>query len=160
MDRRTWSWTEHTKQMNQWIHHHYLGIYSLTVSHPCLLLFDPNTALINLLHTLCNHGNYLTLIVIGQWCATSSFLQGLLSTFAQSCRNRVSGDDGNNVVRNQTPSTADMMTLNFHCTVQCVKAIKLGLVFLKQIEMYHTSLVHSLVALGELIELNIDRLLF
>lgn len=63
----------------------------------------------------------------------------------RACRNRVSGDAGNNVVQNQTSSTANMMTLNSHCTVQCVEAIKLRLVFLKQIEMYHTSVGLSFI---------------
>lgn len=143
MDRPTW--IEHTKHMNQVNHHHCLGIYSFTVPRPCLPLFDQKPALINLLHTLCNHGNYLTPLVVGQRCATSSFLQASPSTFAQSCRNRVSGDGGNNIVQNQTSSTANMMTLNSHCAVQCVEAIKLRLVFLKQIEMYHTSVVLSFI---------------
>lgn len=122
---------------------------------------DPNTALISLLHTLCNHGNCLTLLVVEQWCATSSFLRGSLSTFAQSCRKIVSGDNGNNVVQNQTSSTANMMTLNSHCTVPCVEAIKLRLVFLKQIEMYHTSVVLSFIDYTwERIWGGIDRLLF
>lgn len=132
--------------MNQVNHHHCLGIYSSTVSPPLPTPpSDPNITLISLLHTLCNHGNCLTPPVVGQRCATSSFLQGSRSTFAQCCRNRVSGDDGNKVVQNQTSSTANMMTLNSHCTVQCVEAIKLRLVFLKQIEMYHTSVVLSLI---------------
>lgn len=37
------------------------------------------------------------------------------------------------------------MTLKSHCTVQSVEAIKLMVVFLKQIEVYHTSVVLSFV---------------
>ena len=73
----------------------------------------------------------------------------------------MSGDDGNNVVQNQTSSTANMMTLNSHCTVQCVEAIKLRLVFLKQIEMDHTSVVLSFIGYTwEGISRGIDGLLF
>lgn len=63
----------------------------------CLAQLDPTPALIGLLHTLCNHGNCLTLLVVGQSCATGCFLQGSRPTFAPSCRNKVSGDGGNNV---------------------------------------------------------------
>lgn len=133
--------------MSQVNPHHCLGIYSFTVPRPCLPLFDHIPALISLLHTLCNHGNCLTPLVVGQRCATSSFLQASASTFllrAAETGCRGWGDGGNNVVQNQTSSTANMMTLNSHCAVQCVEAIKLRLVFLKQIEMYHTSVVLSL----------------
>lgn len=79
----------------------------------------------------------------------------------RACRNRVSGDASNNVVQNQTSSTANMMTLNSHCTVQCVEAIKLRLVFLKQIEMYHTSVVLSFIGYTwERTAGGIDGLLF
>lgn len=107
------------------------------------LLFDPNITLISLLHTLCDQGNCLTPLVRGLRCATSSFLLRSWSTFAQCCRNRVLGDGGNNVVQNQTSSSANMMTS--HNTVQCVEAIKLRRVFLKQIGMYHTSVIFSFI---------------
>lgn len=109
------------------------------------LLFDPNITLISLLHTHCDQGNCLTPVVGGHRCATSSFLQCSWFAFAQCCRNRVSGDDGNNVVQNQRSSSANMMTLNSHYTVQCVEAIKLRHVFLKQIGMYHKSVVFSFI---------------
>ena len=38
-----------------------------------------------------------------------------------------------------------MMTLNSHYTLQCVEAIKLRLVFLKQIRKNHTSVVFSVI---------------
>lgn len=54
-----------------------------------------------------------------------------------------------------------MMILNSHCAVQCVEAIKLMLVFLKQIEMYHKSVVISSIDYTwEGISVNIDRLPF
>lgn len=113
-----------------------------------LPLFDPHAALISLLHTLCHSGNCLTLLVIGQWCATNSFPQGSRSTFALSCVNRV-GDDGNNFVLVQTSSTANMMTLNSHCTVQYVEAIKLRLIFLRQWKgIIHQWSFYSLVTHG------------
>lgn len=71
------------------------------------------------------------------------------------------GGGRNNVVRNQTPSSANMTSLNSLCTVQCADAIKLWLVFLKQFEMYHTSVVLSFIAYAwGRISGSIDGLLF
>lgn len=53
--------------------------------------------------------------------------------------------EANNVVQDQTSSSANMITLSPHCTAQCVEAIKPGLVFLQKIEMYLTSIVLSFI---------------
>lgn len=42
-----------------------------------------------------------------------------------------------------------MTTLSSRCAVQCVEAIKLSLVFLKQFEMYHRPVALSNIHMGE-----------
>lgn len=126
-------------------HHLRLCTYLPTVTVLCLPLPFHQTLLLSTSYRPCNHGYRLSVLVLWQRCVTSGFLQGSRPTSARSCRKSVSGDGGNDVVPSQTPCTANMMTLNSRCTVECVEAIKLRLVSPKQREMYHTSVVLSFI---------------
>lgn len=112
----TWSGTEHIKQMKQWI------------PHPCLLMYDPNTALISIPHTQQPHySNCLTLpdrrskVQSVASCAVHS----LQSTFAQSCKIRVSGIDANNVQNHSTWLMWKLWILTSQFSVQ--KQLSFGL---------------------------------